>query len=127
MTAATSEDGAPRSNVRSTRVVPLPSDATAEQIVELCATTADLVAFRAALRWLEADDWDEARSRLERALLDEQTTVDPDSYASQRAARGRLAARFHKVQLLRAEDGLRRNGAATLRRRAAAVALEVAD
>lgn len=107
--------------VRSPRVVPLPTDASADQIVDLCAATADLVAFRAALRWFSADDWTDARSRLERALLD--TVVARPavgSLAGERDARGRLAARFHKMQLLRAEDVVRRSGERQERRAAKA-------
>ena len=104
-------------NARTPRVVPLPKDATAEQIVELCAATADLVAFKAALRWLAPEDWAPARSQLERALLETVELVRrPDSLADERDARGRLAARFHKMQLLKAEDVARRGSDRDARR-----------
>jgi hypothetical protein len=112
-------------NGRSTRAVPLPRDASTEQIVDWCASTGDLVAFAAALRWLGAEDWPEARSRLEHALLGPtHASPSPDSLAAQRDARSRLAVRFHKMQLLRAEDGSRRSNDLAERRRAAAGAAE---
>lgn len=107
--------------VRSSRTVPLPREATADQIVDLCATTSDLVAFKAALKWLEPDDWPAARSRLEQALVGAvATSGDPESLAGQRDARGRLASRFHKLQLLKAEDATRRSDDQAERRRATA-------
>jgi hypothetical protein len=108
---------------RSVRAVPLPRDASAGQIVDFCASTGDLVAFGAALRWIEADDWAPARSRLEGLLVGSvDPSASPDSLAGQRDARSRLAARFHKMQLLRAEDGSRRSSEQAARRRAMALA-----
>jgi hypothetical protein len=108
---------------RSARAVPLPRDATADQIVDWCASTGDLVAFGAALRWLEAGDWAEARSRLEGLLLGPVVgCASPDALAAQRDARSRLAVRFHKMQLLRAEESSRRSSDLAERRRATAIA-----
>ena len=97
-------------SVRSTRIVPLPADAAADAIVDFCASTTDLVAFKAALKWFESDDWPAARSRLERALVEAtEPSRDADSLVQARDERGRLAARFHKIQLLRAEESARRH------------------
>ena len=105
----TAAAGAAPLNARSAKAVPLSREASAEQIVDLCATTSDLVAFKAALRWLAPTDWPAARSHLEQTLGAAVVAPDdPASLAGQREARGRLAARFHKLQLLRAEDTRRR-------------------
>lgn len=114
-------------SVRSTRVVPLPRDASADQIVDLCATTADLVAFRAALRWIEPESWLHARMRLAAALTAEEAPPGQDALADQRASRGRLALRFHKTQLVNAEDAARRAEARGARRTEPAQEADDAD
>jgi hypothetical protein len=109
--------------VRSARAVPLPRDATPDQIVELCASTGDLVAFAAALKWIDAADWPDARARLEGGLIGPIAGgASPESLMGQRDARSRLAMRFHKLQLIRVEDSSRRSNEQAERRRATAVA-----
>jgi hypothetical protein len=96
-------------NVRPSRGAPLSRDASPDEILELCATTTDLVAFKTALRRFDADGWARARTELNQALLaDDLVAAAPGSLAGQRDARGRLAVRFHKMQLLKAEDSARR-------------------
>jgi hypothetical protein len=108
-------------SVSSARAISLPADASPEAIVDWCMATSDLLAFQTVVRRVTAEDWPDVCSRLARSLVESNAAPmdGSEGYAAERAARGRLAARFHKMQLLKAQDTARRP---TIRARAAVAA-----
>jgi hypothetical protein len=97
-------------SVSAARAVPLPMDASPDAIVDWALATADLVAFQAAMRRISPEMWPDVRARLARELVESNAAPLDGSTGNvaERAARGRMAARFHKIQLVKAQDVARR-------------------
>ncbi|HZR00711.1 MAG TPA: hypothetical protein VFC93_18070 [Chloroflexota bacterium] len=79
---------------------PRPGD-DLDAFVTWCVGTPDVLAFHAALRWIDGEHWPAIRERVAAALgAAEIADQRPAGLAAERDARGRAAARRHKLALL---------------------------
>src|SRR5438128_11386947 len=70
-----------------------------DEFVAWCASTQDVMAFQTALKYVAAERWPVLLQRLAAELAENKPQADP-GYAAERDARGRAAARRHKLALL---------------------------